>query len=59
MDRAFAGAAPHLRDAAGRQVTNYVMARPPKRNVRTGLVLLTIVLAFFAGIMVKTWLFGL
>ncbi len=40
-------------------MTDYAMARPRQRNVRTGLVLLTIVLAFFAGIMVKTWLFGL
>ncbi|MCB1959929.1 MAG: cytochrome oxidase small assembly protein [Rhodocyclaceae bacterium] len=30
----------------------------PKHNLRTGLILLSVALVFFGGIVVKIWLFG-
>ena len=60
MDRAFAGAAPYLRRSAGGALSVVVVQEPGKRrNVRTALVLVSIVAAFFVGIMIKVALFGL
>jgi hypothetical protein len=57
VDGAVAGAVPHLRNAAGGQVSAGAMG-DRKGNLRTALILVSIVLVFFIGIMVKTALFG-
>ena len=55
MDGAVAGAVPHLRDTAGRQVIGRAMTNG--KNLRSALLLLLVVLVFFFGIMVKVgWL---
>ncbi len=73
MDGAVAGAVPYLRNAAGGEVDGERRSRRDRRpelmrqqtsaerqsnNKRTGLVLLSIVLVFFVGIIVRRWLFG-
>ena len=73
MDRAEPGAVPHLRDAADVQVNGtrdavaQSMGNPHspgpaavggRSNVRTALVLLSIAVVFFLGIIAKHWLFG-
>ena len=56
MDSALAGTAPHLRNPAGDQVSDGVMGKS-KGNLRIALILLSVVLVFFVGIMIKTaWL---
>ena len=55
MDGAVAGAAPHLRDPAGRQVITTAMTKG--KNARSALLLLLMALVFFVAIMVKVgWL---
>lgn len=58
MDRALTGAAPHLRDPAGGQVRDPGMMDKRKANRRIGLILASVVLAFFIGIMIKTAILG-
>ena len=62
MDRAVAGAVPHVRDAAGRQVivTDAVNRDDEERrqNRRTALILGSIVLVFFLGVIARRWLVG-
>ena len=66
MDAAFAGAVPHLRNAAGRQVNAgstvtkvHAMGGPDRRkNLRTALVLVSIALVFFIGVIVNRMLLG-
>jgi hypothetical protein len=64
MDATVTCALSHLRRSAGCQVTS-VMPRAVVRNdgrrasaKRTALVLLSIVLVFFFGIMIKIYIFG-
>ena len=55
MDGAVAGAAPHFRDSAGRQVITTAMTKG--KNARSALLLLLMALVFFVAIMVKVgWL---
>ena len=60
MDGRLAGAVPHLRAPAGRQVSRADVTDLPMRrnNLRTALVLASIVLVFFVGIVVRRWLIG-
>jgi uncharacterized membrane protein len=56
-----AGAVPLVRDAAGGEVasrscTGSILDEQKARNLRTGLVLASIALAFFIGIIVKYWM---
>ena len=56
MDRAVAGAAPHLRSAAGRQVSNQVTGMDEelrRRNVRTALWLSATAIAVFVMFIVR------
>jgi hypothetical protein len=53
VDGAFAGAVPHVRDAAGREVDVTPLERAVKPNARTALILLSIVVAFFVGIVLR------
>jgi len=55
VDGAVAGAAPHLRDPAGRQVIAAAMTKG--KNIRSALLLLLMALVFFFAIVVKIgWL---
>jgi hypothetical protein len=56
VERALAGALPHLGRGAGGQVTRIDSRQGPNR--RTGWILLSIAAAFFIGIILKTFLFG-
>lgn len=57
MDGAFPGALPHLRRSPPGQVSGAgAVAGGDKR--RTGLLMAALALAFFAAIILKTWLQG-
>jgi uncharacterized membrane protein len=66
MDAAVAGAVPQLRDPADSSLialtmdaTGQVMDESNKRrNLRTALILLSVVAVFFAGVIVNRWLAG-
>ncbi|MGB6054267.1 MAG: cytochrome oxidase small assembly protein [Burkholderiaceae bacterium] len=64
MDRTESGAVPYLRSAAGCQITEavtgrqvcpcrFLMSRKDQKNLRTALVMASIALAFFLGLVVK------
>ena len=69
MDLAFAAAVPQLRDTSGRQVSEHrggaLPPRPPheheaaadvSKNLKTALILASVVLVFFAGVIVRHWM---
>ena len=58
MDHPVARAVPHLRNPARRQVNTQTSRDRPVGNLRTALVLASIALVFFAGVIAKYWLFG-
>jgi hypothetical protein len=60
MDGRVASAISYVREAAGREVTSQPMTTPEqrRRNVRTGLILLSIALVFFVGVIVRHWVYG-
>ena len=57
MDDSLARTLPYLRNPAGRQV-NAEAPRARPSNLRTALVLASIALVFFAGVIAKYWVFG-
>lgn len=60
MDGRVASAISYVREAAGREVTSQTMKTPEqrRRNIRTGLILLSIALVFFVGVIVRHWVYG-
>ena len=69
MDLAFAAAVPQLRDASGRQVSKTgggaLLTRAPhehegaadvSKNLKTALILVSVVLIFFAGVILRHWM---
>jgi hypothetical protein len=65
VDGAIAAAIPHLRDTAGRQMTQPGTApmsapREPgermSKNLKTALILASVVIVFFAGIVLRHWI---
>jgi hypothetical protein len=60
MDGCVASALSHVRETAGREVTSQTMKTPEqrRRNIRTGLILLSIALVFFVGVIVRHWVYG-
>jgi hypothetical protein len=61
VDVAVAAAISHIRNASGGEMKSQVAGLPGRRpaalnNKRTALVLLSIALAFFCGVIAKYWL---
>ena len=58
MDLAIAAAVPYVRNVAGREMTDQAAGteRRSLHNRRTALILLSIALAFFGGVIAKYWL---
>lgn len=58
MDRAEPGTVPYVRDAAEGALTMAASREQRAKNLRTGLILASVVLIFFFGVMIKTKLMG-
>jgi hypothetical protein len=58
VDRAEPGAVPYVRDAAEGALSMALSREQRAKNLRTGLILGSVVLAFFVGVMIKTKLLG-
>ena len=58
MDRAEPGTVPYVRDTAEGALTMAASREQRAKNLRTGLILGSVVLIFFVGVMIKTKLMG-
>lgn len=58
MDRAEPGAVPYVRDAAEGALIMASTREQRAKNLRTGLILGSVVLVFFFGVMIKVKLVG-
>ena len=58
MDRAEPGAVPYVRDAAEGTLNMALSREQRTKNLRTGLILGSVVLVFFVGVMIKAKLLG-
>ena len=56
MDHPLARAVPHVRNTAARQISVDTMESALNGNTRTALILLSVALVFFIGIVVRFWL---